>query len=61
MCRAGVRADAAFGEAIARAHSGAGCAPGLDPSTAKRRCSAPVAPPPPLPIRGRRRCSRGMS
>ena len=47
MCRAGVRADAALGEAVARVQAGARCAPGLDPSTAERRCSAPVAPPPP--------------
>ena len=52
MCRAGVRAGEALGAVIVRAQAGAGRAPGLNPSTTERRCSVPVAPPPPLPLVG---------
>jgi hypothetical protein len=50
MRRAGVRADGALGVATALAQAGAGRGFGLDPSTAERRCSAAVAPPPPWPL-----------
>ena len=65
MCRAGVRAGEALGAVIVRAQAGAGRAPGFNPSTTERRCSVPVAPPPPLPlvcVRGApEACHRGGS